>query len=338
MLLPGRDVGGETVHEGDGQSLHVAIFKGTGTLPVHHHPRCDETLIIVEGTGWLLVGAGSRREIAAGQVVHVPAGVTHGIQADPESGPLRLLSVFSPTFRDGDTVETEGPASLPMGVEPAPIVIDLERAAPPLDGATGIATREVARGANASVTITRARGRIPLHRHSRSAETAFIYEGRGLLRAGDRGGGETPFPVHAGAIFHFPRGIPHAFDPQAVLRYQVGEPPHETRLVSIHSPPYRPGDTAALRDPKFAEEPALLAVAPDAAPVGAEIRIKGRSFGADVARIRVSFGGQAALPSRVAGGSELFVTVPEGAKSGPLKVLVDGRPSNVVSFTVEAAR
>ncbi len=254
-LGPGLEAGVEPVHFGARSSLHVCIV--AGTYAPHRHASSDETVIIIEGHGALLLPGGKRVAIGSGQVLHIPAGASHGFEiqpsrataADPEAGAIRALLVFSPPFKDGD--QTPAADAPPGGPEPVIVDLDREAAAELRGGSTApIVAREVARGPNASVNLVRATARLPLHLHAARAETVFVYQGEGSCRVGDAAGGETAWPAKPGAIFHIPETRPHAYEHQAILRGGIDGPP--TRAISIFAPPFDGKDRVPVPDPKLA--------------------------------------------------------------------------------------
>jgi hypothetical protein len=79
--------------------------------------------------------------------------------------------------------------------------------------------------------------------------------------------------------------------------------------------------------------PVVTAVAPDSGAVGDTVAIRGRNLGAERGESQVLF---ARVPAAVVSWSDTLVEaiVPEGATTGDLVVLVDGRESAPVNFTV----
>lgn len=69
--------------------------------------------------------------------------------------------------------------------------------------------------------------------------------------------------------------------------------------------------------------PAVREMVPSNGAVGTRVTLRGEHFGSDVARVSVTVSGRAARVLTVAP-TELVVTVPEGASTGPMAVTVDG--------------
>jgi quercetin dioxygenase-like cupin family protein len=55
--------------------FHVSFTEGSD-FPNHYHKGSQATILIVEGTGYVILD-GERHEISAGDVVHIPPGVAH---------------------------------------------------------------------------------------------------------------------------------------------------------------------------------------------------------------------------------------------------------------------
>jgi mannose-6-phosphate isomerase-like protein (cupin superfamily) len=66
------------------------------------HPDNDQVLVFTEGTARAEVG-GETREVAAGDMVVVPAGTHHNF-VNTGSGTLRLVTVYGPPDHAPDTV------------------------------------------------------------------------------------------------------------------------------------------------------------------------------------------------------------------------------------------
>ena len=61
---------------------------------LHEHPDSDEILYVVSGEGRQTI-AGDAREIGAGEMIYIPAGIEHGtINTGWET--LKLLAVYAP--------------------------------------------------------------------------------------------------------------------------------------------------------------------------------------------------------------------------------------------------
>lgn len=81
----------------DGQSMMVVEFEfETGAVgALHQHPH-EQISYVVRGRGQYTVG-GVPREVQAGDTVHIPSNIEHGMTA---LEPCTLLDVFSPPRED----------------------------------------------------------------------------------------------------------------------------------------------------------------------------------------------------------------------------------------------
>jgi len=85
------------------------------------HPENDQVLIFTEGTAKAEVG-GETREVAAGDMVVVPAGTKHNF-TNTGSGVLRLVTIYGPPDHAPDTVhrtKAEGEAAEAKGEDDPP--------------------------------------------------------------------------------------------------------------------------------------------------------------------------------------------------------------------------
>ncbi|MFO1075932.1 MAG: phosphomannose isomerase type II C-terminal cupin domain, partial [Geminicoccaceae bacterium] len=74
-----------------------------GRLTLQQHPGRDETWVIVAGTA-TVERDGVRHELAAGQSITVPRGVSHRL-SNPGAEPLRLIEIGQgEALGDEDTV------------------------------------------------------------------------------------------------------------------------------------------------------------------------------------------------------------------------------------------
>lgn len=93
----------------------VRIEPGKGH-DLHTHPDSEELLYFVRGEGEQTV-AGETREVGAGDMIHVPAGVEHGTHnAGWET--LVLLAVYAPPGPEAELAEQPGCTVLPPGEVP----------------------------------------------------------------------------------------------------------------------------------------------------------------------------------------------------------------------------
>ena len=92
-----------TVLNTDGHSQVVAMTLQAGEdIGAEVHPHNDQVLIFTEGTARAEVG-GDVRDVAAGDLVVVPAGTEHNF-TNTGDGVLRLLTIYAPPDHAPDTV------------------------------------------------------------------------------------------------------------------------------------------------------------------------------------------------------------------------------------------
>lgn len=65
-------------------SVRVVRLRRTAGRRAHVHPRSEEVVYVVAGTGHVWIG-GRRSAVGPGDVVHVPAGTAHATVPDPGS-------------------------------------------------------------------------------------------------------------------------------------------------------------------------------------------------------------------------------------------------------------
>ena len=99
-----RPWGGFTVlHEGPGFKVKEVVVDPRGRLTLQQHPGRDETWVIVAGTA-TVERDGVCHELAAGQSITVPRGVSHRL-SNPGAEPLRLIEIGQgEALGDEDTV------------------------------------------------------------------------------------------------------------------------------------------------------------------------------------------------------------------------------------------
>ncbi len=92
--------------------FHVSFSAGSD-FPNHYHERSQATILIVEGSGHVILD-GVRHEIGTGDVVHIPPGVAHEFFVAKDGQRLAYVSVTEPdiVLRPGETVDWH---TLPSG-------------------------------------------------------------------------------------------------------------------------------------------------------------------------------------------------------------------------------
>jgi quercetin dioxygenase-like cupin family protein len=85
-----------TAEETDHQyaAFYVSFTNGSD-FPNHYHKESQATIMIVEGSGYVILD-GERHDISAGDMVHIPPGVTHEFFVGVEGERLGYVSVTQP--------------------------------------------------------------------------------------------------------------------------------------------------------------------------------------------------------------------------------------------------
>ncbi len=92
-----------TLAENERVKVIEACFEPGQFIPVHR-PGVDMTLIVLQGTGWLVAGD-QEEHVGPGAVAFVPAAETRGIKAETR---LVVLHVVTPPPTDRDHVQVAG--------------------------------------------------------------------------------------------------------------------------------------------------------------------------------------------------------------------------------------
>jgi mannose-6-phosphate isomerase-like protein (cupin superfamily) len=87
---------------GEHTQVVVMTLRAGEDIGAEVHPDNDQVLIFTEGTARAEVG-GETRDVAAGDMVVVPAGTQHNF-TNTGSGTLRLLTIYGPADHSPDTV------------------------------------------------------------------------------------------------------------------------------------------------------------------------------------------------------------------------------------------
>jgi len=87
---------------GEHTQVVVMALQAGEDIGAEVHPDNDQVLIFTEGTARAEVG-GETRDVAAGDMVVVPAGTPHNF-TNTGSGLLRLLTIYGPPDHAPDTV------------------------------------------------------------------------------------------------------------------------------------------------------------------------------------------------------------------------------------------
>jgi mannose-6-phosphate isomerase-like protein (cupin superfamily) len=100
-----REVAGPASGSAVNQSLAEATVPAGGSTAEHFHRVTEEIYFFTEGRGRMRLGE-TERDVAPGDTVTIPPGVTHKIWASDDA-PLKLLCCCAPAYSDADTVITE---------------------------------------------------------------------------------------------------------------------------------------------------------------------------------------------------------------------------------------
>jgi quercetin dioxygenase-like cupin family protein len=101
---------------GEEFSAGVVLLKPGKGHDLHTHPESDEILYFISGEGEQTV-EGETREVSAGEMVYIPAGVEHGtINTGWET--LKLLAVYAPPGPEEQLAEMPECTILPPGDVP----------------------------------------------------------------------------------------------------------------------------------------------------------------------------------------------------------------------------
>jgi len=87
-------------------SVHLTQIRGA--IESHRHLGHDENVWVIRGAGRLIVND-VKHKVAAGQVIHIPKGVSHSFH-NMGSRPAVVISVFSPGFDGKDRIYDNPPA------------------------------------------------------------------------------------------------------------------------------------------------------------------------------------------------------------------------------------
>ncbi len=88
----------ETVFSGRDASIYaIGVRKA---VPLHRHREHTETIVVLQGAGWMRVGADSVL-LKPGHMVVVPPMTEHGVRTT-SAEPLRVWSIQAPEFKGKD--------------------------------------------------------------------------------------------------------------------------------------------------------------------------------------------------------------------------------------------
>lgn len=105
VRLPGRRSADPLTGLGAASSVRVVELEHTPARRAHRHPRCEEVMYVAAGQGAVWID-GAVSPVAAGDVVHVPAGAAHATVPAPGTA-MRLVCFFPDPELASNTVETD---------------------------------------------------------------------------------------------------------------------------------------------------------------------------------------------------------------------------------------
>lgn len=82
----------------------------------HTHPNSEEVLYVLDGTGTQTIGD-EEREVSAGDMLYIPAGVEHSTE-NTSWEPLRFLAMYGPPGPEAEIRDTADCEVLPPGEFP----------------------------------------------------------------------------------------------------------------------------------------------------------------------------------------------------------------------------
>jgi len=86
-------------------SVHLTQIRGA--IESHRHLNHDENVWVIRGAGRLVVD-GVKHKVAAGQVIHIPRGISHSFH-NMGAKPAVVISVFAPGFDGKDRIYDNPP-------------------------------------------------------------------------------------------------------------------------------------------------------------------------------------------------------------------------------------
>lgn len=86
-------------------NVTVNVLAPKAPIKPHYHAKHDETVLIVQGAGKMLIGTGERR-VQAGDIIFLPKGTVHSFS--PEGLNCVAVSIFAPMFDGADRIFVGG--------------------------------------------------------------------------------------------------------------------------------------------------------------------------------------------------------------------------------------
>jgi mannose-6-phosphate isomerase-like protein (cupin superfamily) len=92
----------EVLSTGPHSQVVVMRIPGGGEIGEETHEKIDQILVFTAGEGEAILN-GERSRVAAGRLVHVPAGTLHNI-VNPGPDDLRLYTIYAPAAHAAGTI------------------------------------------------------------------------------------------------------------------------------------------------------------------------------------------------------------------------------------------
>jgi quercetin dioxygenase-like cupin family protein len=203
-------------------SLTYLLLKPSARLALHQHPGALELLYVLKGLARVR-GAmpGAVENAETGDLIVVPAGAVHNIEAAPLAA-LELLQMFapagperayldpSPAARAGTIPAVRQRSAATPEMTPRIIKAESLPSYAILDG-KGSATLYLHKSGLGQAAVQRLEAgpgaRIPEHQHDASDEIVYVMSGRGTMTVAGQS-----LPVVAGDAVHLPARVPHAIE------------------------------------------------------------------------------------------------------------------------------
>jgi mannose-6-phosphate isomerase-like protein (cupin superfamily) len=104
-LAPDQPMRTDQISHDSLSSVHLTQIRGV--VESHRHLGHDENIWVIRGAGRLVVD-GVKYKVAAGQVIHIPKGISHSFH-NMGSKPAVVISVFAPGFDGKDRIYDNPP-------------------------------------------------------------------------------------------------------------------------------------------------------------------------------------------------------------------------------------
>ena len=92
VTLPGREAADPLVGQESASSVRYVRLRRDPDRTAHRHPRSEEVVLVVAGTGYVWV-EGEQHRVRAGDIVRIPPGVAHATVPD-DGADMELMCFF----------------------------------------------------------------------------------------------------------------------------------------------------------------------------------------------------------------------------------------------------